>query len=115
MYVKIRNNKLLSWSENYREGYEYVDIDYTDFSPEEYLIKNGELIDMSDTDYYKDEIQEQAILKAKEILKEQLRELDLKRIRSVCEPMLKDQENGQTWMEYYTEQIKDLRRQIAAL
>lgn len=48
-------------------------------------------------------------------LQAQINELDLKRIRAIAEPSLKDTESGQTWLEYYTEQIVVLRSQISNL
>jgi len=51
----------------------------------------------------------------KQFLQAQIDELDKKRIRAGFEPTLKDETSGQTWLEYYTLQIQDLRDQIAAL
>jgi len=48
-------------------------------------------------------------------LEKQIEELDKKRIRAICEPSVKDKATGQTWLEYYNLQIKDLRNQIAEL
>ena len=45
----------------------------------------------------------------------QINELDLKRIRAVCEPSIKDETTGETWLEYYNAQILDLRSQIQTL
>ena len=42
-------------------------------------------------------------------------EIDFKRIRAIAEPQLKDEVSGQTWLEFYTNQISDLRAQISAL
>lgn len=47
-----------------------------------------------------------------EELTKQIRDLDIKRIRAIAEPQLKDAESGQTWLEYYTEQIMALRAQL---
>lgn len=48
-------------------------------------------------------------------LNESIKELDLKRIRAICEPSVKDETTGQTWLEYYNAQILDLRSQIQTL
>lgn len=50
-----------------------------------------------------------------ERLQSQIDELDKKRIRAGFEPTVKNEATGQTWLEYYTEQIQDLRNQIANL
>lgn len=45
-------------------------------------------------------------------LQRQIDELDKKRIRAISEPQIKDIATGQTWLEYYTEQIVALRAEI---
>lgn len=115
MYVEIKENKLLSWCKNPYLDYKYVDIDYTTFNPEKYSVVNGILTDISETQEY----QNRTVQKEKEAalaqLKQQIKELDEKRVRAVCEPQIKDMESGKTWLEYYTEQITSLRTQIADL
>lgn len=44
-------------------------------------------------------------------LLEEIKLIDEKRIRAVCEPSLK--ENGQTWLEYYNSKICELRQQLS--
>lgn len=48
-------------------------------------------------------------------LQAEVEALDLKRIRAICEPGIKDEESGQTWLEYYNEQIQEKRIQITSL
>lgn len=47
----------------------------------------------------------------KNICKE-IEDLDKKRIRAIAEPRIKDTITGQTWIEYYNLQIKELRSQL---
>ena len=42
-------------------------------------------------------------------------QIDEKRILAICEPTVKDEATGQTWLEYYNLQVQDLRNQIVAL
>lgn len=76
---------------------------------------NEEIVDISDTQEYLDKQSQ----KSKEIqiadFKSQIEELDKKRIRAIAEPQLKDAQSGETWLEYYTQQIIALRAQIASL
>jgi len=51
----------------------------------------------------------------KGLLQSQIAEIDLKRIRASIEPSIKDETSGQTWLEFYTEQVQELREQIASL
>ena len=110
MYVEIKENKLLSWCEHPYMDYEYVDIDYSTFRPDKYEVQNGQLVDISQTPEYiaEQEAKAKAIRKAE--IKKEIDEIDTKRIRAIAEPSLKDGE--QTWLEYYNEQIQELREQL---
>lgn len=46
-------------------------------------------------------------------LLEQIKALDEKRIRAVCEPSVKDEITGQTWLDYYNFQINVLRQKLS--
>ena len=50
-----------------------------------------------------------------DLLNSKIVELDLKRIRAVCEPSVKDENTGETWLEFYNAQVLDLRNQINTL
>lgn len=78
-------------------------------------IQEGKLVDISDTEEYKAELLSCEKERVMADLKSQMAELDIKRIRAIAEPQLKDSEGGQTWLEYYTSQIVSLREQILSL
>ena len=44
-------------------------------------------------------------------IEKQLEELDKKRIRAVCEPSMKTE--TQSWLDFYNEEIKQLRKSLA--
>ncbi len=46
-------------------------------------------------------------------IKEELAAIDLKRIRAMCEPSSKT--TGQSWLEYYNEQARTLRKELQTL
>ncbi len=46
---------------------------------------------------------------------ESIKELDFRRIRALCEPTIKDEETGETWLDYYNSQILELREQLKIL
>lgn len=48
-------------------------------------------------------------------LQNKINELELKRVRALAEPGVKDESTGQTYLEYYTEQIVELRKQLIVL
>lgn len=41
-----------------------------------------------------------------------INDLDIKRIRAICEAEIKDSTTGETWLDYYTKQIKELRKNL---
>lgn len=48
-------------------------------------------------------------------LQNKLTELDGKRIRAVCENEVKDEQTGETWLEYYNKQVKEIRAKMSSL
>lgn len=75
-------------------------------------IQDNTIVDISDTDGYKVKVNTQQDLIQKADLKSQIELLDTKRIRAIAEPSIKDTTTGQTWLDYYTQQIAILRSQI---
>lgn len=73
------------------------------------IMQDGEPI--IDPDYESKQAQKQEELRIEEI-KSRLTELDKKRIRAICENEIKDEETGETWLEYYNEQVKKLRNRL---
>lgn len=45
----------------------------------------------------------------------QIKALDIKRIRAIAEPSIKDEATGLTWLDYYNQQITDLRTQLTGI
>ena len=48
-------------------------------------------------------------------VKEQIDDIDKKRVRAICEPSVKDETTGETWLDYYNAQIHEIRSQIQTL
>ena len=48
-------------------------------------------------------------------IKQNLYELDLKRIRAVCENEIKDEQTNESWLEFYNKQITELRAELNSL
>lgn len=71
---------------------------------------NGVFVDESTSEYNLNQK-----LSTKESLQIQLEEFDTKRIRAGFEPSVKDETTGQTWLEYYTQKIQEIRTQINQL
>lgn len=60
-----------------------------------------------------EEIKEEEKQQKKQELQIQIEELDKKRIRAVCEPSMKT--STQSWLEFYNEQVAELRQVMAEL
>ena len=56
-----------------------------------------------------------AITRSNKSLQDDINALELKRVRAMAEPSVKDTETGLTWLDYYTGQIKDLRSKIVRI
>lgn len=116
MYYRVKEEKIYDYADyNYAEDCLETNITTKaelDLDKEKFGIENEVLVDISSTEAYltaKTE-KENAIQKIE--LQKQIDELDKKRIRAIAEPTLKDAQSGQTWLEYYTLQIQDLRTQM---
>ena len=48
-------------------------------------------------------------------IKKQIEDLDKKRIRAICEPSIKDEITGETWLDFYNTQIIELRNKLTTL
>ncbi len=46
------------------------------------------------------------------LILDKIEQLDEKRIRAICEPSVKDDSTGETWLDYYNSRIKELRKQL---
>lgn len=62
---------------------------------------------------YKNYAKKMKSIEDKNMILSKLEELDAKRLRAICEPSVKDDATGQTWLEYYNEQIVNLRRKLS--
>ena len=115
MYVEIKDDKLLSWCENPYSNYEFVDIEYSTFNPEQYSVIEGKLTDISDTEEYKSKVSSREKEAKSFELAKQIEEIDKKRIRAIAEPSLRNEKTGETWLEYYTGQVTALRKELSLL
>ena len=132
MYAKNENGTLVYPPQNkdnilnYNQNPSLLEADgYIDYTEEEMALyekgegysfnENSRIIDISETAEYKVKVSATEAEEKNQDLQFQICEIDRKRIRAICEPSVKDKATGQTWLEYYNLQIKDLRNQIAEL
>ncbi|MBR1681127.1 hypothetical protein IJ707_04985 [bacterium] len=74
------------------------------------IMQNGEPMVNPDYEIELANIEKEAKL---EELKNQLEELDKKRVRAICEPSMRNE--NQSWLEYYNEQVLQIRQVMAEL
>ena len=89
-------------------GMKLFDVEQSDIDLQWYLAEKCPM--KSDKQKETEEIEKQI-----NKINEELSELDMKRIRAICEPEIKDEETGETWLDYYNSQILSLREQIQQL
>ena len=83
-----------------------------DPSRKNYLIEESENA-LFALGYTQEEIAKQEKEIRLEELKKQLEDLDKKRVRAICEPSMKTE--TQSWLEYYNEQVAQIRQVMAEL
>lgn len=115
MFCKIIEGKIVQPSSFF--GEREFQLSYQEFisKPEGFYIYDDLTEDIIPNPNFEYLQAEKINFKLKENLKKQLEELDIKRIRAICEPTVKDTETGETWLEFYNNQIQELRNQVMAL
>lgn len=86
-----------------------------ELNPDKYKEINGALSDISNTEEYKKMIEQNQLKIRKSEIERALYELDTKRVRAMCEPSVKDDATGETWLEYYNNQAIELRNELNQL
>lgn len=84
-------------------------------NPDKYKKVESFLVDISNTDEYKEFLKNKEIEKRKIEIERELLELDSKRVRAICEPSIKDETTGETWLDYYNTKVLDLRKELSEL
>lgn len=73
-----------------------------------YFYKNKKFIAVSKAEFETKEARKAEI-------KAELAALDNKRIRAICEPSVRDEATGETWLDYYNAEIAALREEYSNL
>ena len=84
-------------------------------NPEKYKRIKNVLVDISDTEEYRELLHSREVAIRKAEIERELLELDTKRVRAICEPSVKDETTGETWLEYYNTQVALLREEYNSL
>ena len=80
-----------------------------------YKIVDKKFVDISDTEEYTQYMKLKEIEFRKSEIEQELLELDSKRIRAICEPSVKDETTGETWLDYYNSEVERLRTELKEL
>lgn len=89
-------------------GMTLLDIQQSDVDGAWYLAEKCPML----TDKEKAEKEKQARIEA---IKQELENIDKQKIRAMTEPEIKDPETGETWLEFYNNQAKVLRKELEVL
>lgn len=80
--------------------------------PDKYTWNGTEIVKNPE---YESIIHEKEIQDAKAKIMEELEILDKKRVRAICENEIKDSQTGQTWLDFYNNQVLALREKLNSL
>lgn len=118
-YIFLEDGKLNGCAEcpQLTEGIENIEVSediYNNYMEDnlKYIYSDGKIIENPN---YETEKQKQYINERVEEIKQELTDLDIKRIRAVCEADLKNERSGESWLDYYNSQIYDLRIELKSL
>lgn len=118
-YIYVENENIIGSGEVECLNNEILNIEvtedlYNNFknTTDKYIYRDKNIIVNPD---YKTKKAQENIQNQIEEIKTELNKLDTKRIRAVCENEVKDSETGQTWLEYYNEQVLELREKLNSL
>ncbi len=84
-------------------------------NPDKYKKIKNQLVDISETVEYKEFLHQQEIDIKKIEVEKKLIDLDAKRVRAMCEPTIKDESTGETWLDYYNSEAQKLREELKRL
>ena len=116
IYIELENNTPVKSTSNAEIAVKYfkniITTDYPDYTPtnKKYKYENGEII--VNPKYENESIKQEQTARIEEI-KQELNDLDKKRIRAMCEPS--EYAKGVSWLEYYNEQARELRVELQEL
>ncbi len=116
IYIELENNTPVKSTSNAEIAGKYfkniITTDYPDYTPtnKKYKYENGEII--LNPNYETERIKQEQTARIEEI-KQELNELDKKRICAMCEPS--EYAKGVSWLEYYNEQARELRVELQKL
>ena len=123
-YINIENGKINGGSELANSRFwtdDYFQIEVTEdeynaiISEQEKFLYDTETNSIIENpDYEAAKAEETNNIRVKEI-KQELKLIDEQRIRAMAEPSVKDEETGETWLEYYNSQAAKLRDELNSL
>ncbi len=118
-YIYIENEKIngAGQAELQKENCQNVEITqdvYNSYisTPDKYIWNGAGIIENPE---YESIIHKKEIQDAKSKILEDLEILDKKRVRAICENEIKDSQTGQTWLEFYNDQVLELRAKLNSL
>lgn len=117
--IFVEDNKITGagCTEQIGENIQNIEVEesiYNEFIQDKlsYIFKDGKI---TKNPNYETARQTLAVTQRISKIEQKLNELDLKRIRAVCEDEIRDEKTSQTWLDYYNSKIYDLRIELNSL
>ena len=118
-YIYIENGKIngAGQAQLQKENCQNIEITQDIYNsyindPNKYIWNNTQITENPE---YENISYEKEVQEAKAKILEELEILDKKRIRAICENEIKDSQTNQTWLDFYNNQVLELRAKLNSL
>jgi hypothetical protein len=118
-YIYIENEKIngAGQAQLQKENCQNIEITQDIYNsyindPNKYIWNNTQITENPE---YENISHEKEVQEAKAKILEELEILDKKRIRAICENEIKDSQTNQTWLDFYNNQVQELRAKLNSL
>jgi hypothetical protein len=118
-YIYIENGKIngAGQAQLQKENCQNIEITQDIYNsyindPNKYISNNTQITENPE---YENISHEKEVQETKAKILEELEILDKKRIRAICENEIKDSQTNQTWLDFYNNQVQELRAKLNSL
>ena len=116
--IETRESSIIDYVGEVKSGFQKVSEELAHdilINPDKYKVIDNRYVDISDTEEYALYIKKKELEIRKNEIEKELLELDSKRMRAICEPSIKDETTGETWLDYYNSEVEKLRNELKDL
>lgn len=116
--IETKEVSAIDYIGSIKNGFQKISEDVSEdlkINPDKYKKINDSLVDISNTEEYAQFLHSKEVAIRKSEIERELLDLDTKRVRAMCEPSVKDENTGETWLDYYNKQVSILRDEYNSL